>query len=344
MRCLVVFMAAVMLGACPSKQPAGPQMAGAGCPSGDGVFVASYVTQEPGKGRSGWVVPLHAAELEAGAQAADYASIDGATASSAGVPAPPTGTLWLATATGQPCRATMGGYYAARVDGPAPSVSYGVELDGCAAPPNPDEAGGIVLATAEPPTGCRFEVPQPVAARLGEMTANKQWQRPTKETPIPQALAAAIPQKPCAAPSCEMLWAFGEVKVNGQTVAWSGAVNWQTVGDLAQACAWPAERFSGFFVPGPQGAVKVSEGQDHPLVLSAVLADGSGARVLLAEGPGVYATYDLAGTQPRLARKVTWMVAPADAWDAIDHIGPLCEPDETRPPPPPASAAPQSPY
>lgn len=318
------------LAGCPKQQGGtGPtQQAGAGCPAGSGVFIASYVTQEPSKGRSGWVVPLHSA---ATGDAPEYAPIDPAAAQAAGVPAAPTGSLWLASASGDPCRGSVGRYYIAKIDGEdgaAASISYGFELEGCPAPGNPEEGGGIVLVSEQPPTGCRFEPPQPVAARLGEMNAQKQWQRPTKETPIPPALASVIPTSECAAPACEKLWAFADVKVGGKTVAWTGAVNYLAVGDPAQQCSWQAERFSGFFVPGPDGsAVKITEGQTHPLVLSAVLADSTGPKVLLAEGPGEYATYDLAtGGGATLAKILAWMVAPAEAWEAVDNIGPLCEP------------------
>jgi hypothetical protein len=326
-----VVAAALVLAACPRPQSGtgGPTaQGGAGCPAASGVYIASYASQDGGRGT--WVVPLHAAPLGAGAQVADYAPIDAAAASAAGVPAAPTGTLWLATANGQPCRASVGGYYAAKVPeqgSAAATVSYGFEITGCAAPGNPDEAGGIVLVSEEAPTGCQFEQPQPVAARLGQMDAQKQWQRPAQETPIPAALAAAVPAKDCAAPACEKLWAFGEVMVGGRAVAWSGAVNYLSIGDPAQQCSWPTERFSGFFVAGADGsAVKVTEGQTHPLVLSAVLVDGGGAKVLLAEGPGEYATYDVAGGNPKLARVLTWMIAPPDAWESVDHIGPVCDP------------------
>lgn len=332
MRCLALIVVLVpLLAACPKGQSGTgptPQGAGAGCPAGTGVYIASYVQQEPAKGRSGWVVPLHA--TPAAADTPEYAPIDPGTASAAGAPPAPAGALWLPSASGQPCRGTVGKHYVAKIDGQggaAASASYGFELDGCPPPANAEEGGGIVLVSEQAPTGCRFEGPQPAAARLGEMDAQKQWQRPAKETPIPPALAALIPQKQCAAPACETLWAFGEVKVNNQTVAWTGAVNWLAVGDPAQQCSWPAERFSGFFVPGPGGtAVKVTEGQSHSLVLSAVLADGAGAKVLLAEGPGEYATYDLVGGTPKLARAASWMIAPPDAWEAVDHLGPICEP------------------
>lgn len=316
------------LAACPPKNAAAPQpppaAAGAGCPSASGVYVASYVSVEPGKGRSGWVIPLHS-QPGAGTAAADYTPIDQAAASAAGVPAPPQGTLWLATASGAPCQAKLGGYYAAKIEGPPESVSYGIELEGCAAPANPDEAGGIVLVSDQTPTGCRFEPPQPIAARVGEMDQQKQWQRPAKETPLPPPIAAVIPPHTCNAPDCETLYAFGAVKVGDQPVAWSGAINWLQIGAPADQCSWKAERYSGFFVPAQGGVVKVTEGQEHPLVLSAALVDSAGAKVLLAEGPGEYATYDLGPDGAKLGHHVTWMVAPDAAWDAVDRLGPFCE-------------------
>jgi hypothetical protein len=344
---LAPVLALFALAGCPKKQPATTtttQQPAAGCPAGAGVYVASYVTQDPAKGRSGWVVPLHALKVEPNTSVPEYSSIDAATAGVQGVPELPTGTVWLVSATGQPCRAKVGGYYQTKLAGPPAGISYGFELEGCPAPQDANEGGGILLVSEQPPTGCRFEVPQPAAARLGEMDAKKQWQRPTKETPIPPALAAAIPSKECKAPSCEMLWAFGEVKVADQTVAWTGAVNWLQVGAPADQCKWPSERFSGFFVPSGGGAAQVTDGQEHPIVLSAVLADTGGAKVLLAEGPGAYATYDLAAGGAKLARAVTWMLVPVDAWDSIDHIGPICEREPAKPAPLPKSAKPQSPY
>jgi hypothetical protein len=308
------------------------------------VFIASYVTQDPAKGRSGWAMPLQAMKVDPGATVPDYVSLDPTAASASGVPPAPTGTLWLVTAAGAPCQARLGSFYAAKLDGPPASLSYGVELDGCPAPTDPQEGGGIVLVSNESPTGCRFEVPQPISARLGETDAQKHWQRPTKETPIPPALASAIPVHDCKPPGCETLWAFGEVDVDRQPVVWSGAVNWLAVGDPAAQCEWKSERFSGFFVPSPSGPIKVAEGQDHPFVLTAALVDHAGARVLLAEAPGEYATYDLAPGKPTLGHQVTWMLAPNEAFDAIDHLGPICEPPAAKPAPLPKDAKPVSPY
>lgn len=309
-------------GATPSPSP----QAGAGCPSASDVFVASYVSQEPGKGRSGWVLPLHARPFDGSAEVAEYASIDAGAAAAAGVPAAPSGTLWLATADGAPCQARVGNYYVAKIDGPPASVSYGVELEGCPAPRNPEEAGGIVLVSEQAPTGCRFEVPQPIAGRLGEMDSAKQWQRPKQESPLPPPLVAALPDNTCVAPACEKLWAFAAVTIGGQPVAWTGAVNWLQTGE-ADPCTWPAERESGFWIPSGDRAVKVTEGQDHPLPLVAVLADGSGAKVALAEANGQYVTYDLAPGRATLGHRIVWMLAPDEAWEVIDHLGPICDED-----------------
>lgn len=323
MRRLACSSLVLALAACPSKSSTTtPQpQTGAGCPSAAGVYLASYVTQDPGKGRSGWAVALNA--TPAPADAADYTNVDAAAASAAGVPAPPTGTLWLVTPGAAPCRATVGRYYAAKID---QSESYGFELEGCPAPKNPDEGGGIVMVSEQPPAGCRFEPPQPIAGRLGEMDANKQWQPPTKESPLPPALAGALPAHECAPPSCEKLWAFAEVKIGGQVVAWTGAYNWLQVGDPAQQCQWPAERVSGFWIPAQDGAIKVGEGDEHSLPLIAVLADAGGAKVALAEANGEYATYDLAPGSATLGHRVVWTIAPRQAWEAIDHLGPICEP------------------
>lgn len=302
-----------LLTACPAKQSTTPQQAAGGCPSANGVYVASYTPQ-------GWSVALHAAP----GNVERYARIDAATASAAGVPAIPTGTLWLATPTAAPCKAKAGSYYASKVDGAQPSASYGFELEGCP-PPTQDAGGGIVLVSDVDPSGCRFEQPQPVAARLGDMDKQQQWQRPTKETPIPPAIAAAVPAHECTAPACETLWAFGEVKANGATVAWTGAVNWLQVGAPAEQCSWPSERFSGFFVPAGDSAVKVSEGQERPLALLAALVDGSGAKVLIADGPGEYATYDLAPGKATLGHRIHYVIVPPEAWNDVDNLGPVCE-------------------
>ncbi|MBV8761206.1 MAG: hypothetical protein JO257_28170 [Deltaproteobacteria bacterium] len=335
-----------LLAACPPKhtQPPGPAAAtGAGCPSADGVFVASYVTDAPGRG-AGWVMPLHSMKVEPGAQVPEYQQLDEASATASGVPAPPQQPLWLVTESAPPCKATLRGYYAAKIAGPPASISYGAELEGCPAPADPQEGGGIVLASAESPGACRFETPKPAGARLGEMDQQQQWHAPTKQTPIPPPLAALVPAHDCVAPGCEQLWAFGEVEAAGQPAAWGGAVNWLTIGKPDDACHWKAEQWSGLFVPGPGGtAQKLEFPGDHALALAAVLVDAGGAKVLFAEGPGEYATYDL---QPsaKLARHITWMLAPDEEWAMVDHLGPLCPKEQAKPAPLPKDAKPQSPY
>jgi hypothetical protein len=326
-------------GAAPQAPAAATATAASGCPAAGDVYVASYLTQDDhaatdaaAAGHTGWVLPLHDAKVEA-ATRPEYQTIDAAAAAAAGVPVAPK-TVWLMAPSRPPCKATIGSYYAASVDSPTPNVAYGVELSGCAAPPKEEQqdAEAMALVADQAPVDCQILVPQPVAARLGELDAKDHWQRPTKETPIPPALAAAIPPHDCRPPGCETLWTFAEIDVASRPIAWAGAVNWLTIPPNttpASQCDWKADTFAGFFVPGVDGkAVKVTEGQDHPLLLSAALADRSGGKLLIAEGSGEYAIYELMPTGAKLARHQVWLTLGPEAYKVDERIGPACRDDE----------------
>jgi hypothetical protein len=300
------------------------------------VFIASYLAPEDGaargsksQGHTGWVLPLHDKVVDSLDGVADYAQIGAAAAAAAGVPQPPQ-SLWLMLPNAGPCRATVGGYYAAAIDAPTKNIAYGVELSGCAAPPDPSDATAIALASPLPPSGCTILPPKPVAARVGTTDKQGKWSRPTKETPIPGAFLTVVPERTCAAPTCEKLWAIGQVEVGGKAIAWSGAVNWLEIpadSPPDQQCTWKAERFSGMFVAGPDGKlVKVTEGQDHPLSLFAVLADSGGAKIVLAAGPGEYTAYDYANGAVTVGRHLVWLVPHPESYGALDNLGPECGP------------------
>lgn len=307
---------------------------GVGCPAADQIYVASYLASDdpsqPAQ-HTGWVLPLQDQQVDTLAGVPEYTVLDPATASARGLPPPPP-HVWLTVPGQAPCRAAIGSYYAAAVDGPAPNVTYGVELDGCPAPPRDqqDDAEAFALISEQAPAGCQLLAPQLVAMRLGETDAQNHWQRPTRQTPLPPAIAAIVPPHDCRAPGCEMLWAFGQVDVAGRPVAWAGAVNWLTIPPGASPdsqCDWKADTFAGFFVASAGGgAVKITEGQDHPLLLTAVLADRGGAKALVAEGPGEYAIYDLTAGA-RLARHLVWLRLPPEAYAVDERIGPRCSRD-----------------
>ncbi len=351
-----------ILAGCPPKPGGGgptPNLgsgavaAGPGCPTATAVHVASYVSPEerspspppagaPAKpSHAGWVLPLFDRVVDSLDGIAEFATIDAATATAAGVPAPPA-SAWMLQPGAAPCKLTIGSYYAAAIDAPTKNVAYGVQLSGCPAPPDPQTASAIVLATDASPTGCLLVGPRAVAMRLGEYDKSDHWQRPTKQTPIPPALAAVIPQHACTAPACESLWSIAQVDVGGKPVAWAGAVNWlETAGD--EPCSWKAERFSGFFIAGPDGSpVRVTEGQDHPLALTAVLADRGGAKVLVAEGPGEYATFALGGGAATVANHLVWLRPDPVSYENLDNLGPVCGglvgTESTPPAPAPAPA------
>lgn len=331
MRRLLCASVLVILAACPKKTP-GPTVTtpvpGVGCPSASGVYIATYVQPPQGeRGYTGWVLPLHDVKVDSVEGQPSFAPIDAATATAAGVPAPPT-TVWVLPPNAAMCKATIGNYYAAAIDEPA-NIAYGVELSGCPAPQDPSGVA-IVLVSEQPPSECKVIPPRPVAARLGEVDKQGQWSRPTKETPIPAALETTIPQKDCVAPDCEKLWSIAQADVDGKPVAWAAAVNWLKIpagAPPATQCEWPVETFSGFFVAGADGTpVKVTEGQDHPLALTVVLADKQGPRVVLAEGPGEYTAYDLASGLATVGRHVVWLLDQPQAYGAVDRIGPECSP------------------
>lgn len=338
----------------PTRPAAAASGGGAGCPAADQVYVASFLaSDDPAQPAShtGWVLPLYDQQVDTLDGQPEYTAIDPATAATRGVTPPPS-HVWLTVPGQPPCRAGIGSYYAAAVEGPTPNVTYGVELDGCPAPPRDqqDDAEAFALVSEQAPTGCQLLAPRPVAARVGEVDAQKHWQRPTRQTPLPPAIAAIVPPHDCRPPGCETLWAFGQVDVAGRPVAWAGAVNWLTIPPGAppeSQCAWKADTFTGFFAAGPDGgAVRLTEAQDHPLLLTAVLADAGGAKALIAEGPGEYTTYDLTAGA-RVARHLVWLRLPPEAYAVDERIGPSCSGDAPAgsPPagPPPAGPPPAGP-
>jgi len=320
-----------LVSACPKSSPTpvmASQPAGVGCPAAKDVYVASYVQPAEGEqGYTGWVLPLHDAKVESLEGVPAFATIDPSSATAAGVPAPPR-TVWLLPPNAPMCQATVGDFYAAAIDAPTPNVAYGALLSGCPAPSSPDDGMAIALISEQPPSECKAIPPRPVAARLGDIDAQGQWSRPTKETPMPEAFAKIVPARTCTAPDCETLWSVAEVEVGGAPVAWAGAVNWLEIPPGAAPttqCEWKLDTFSGFFVAGADGApVQVTDGQDHPLVLTAVLADREGPKVLLATGIGEYTSYDLAGGTATVGRHLVWLLEHPEAYGAIDRLGPDC--------------------
>ncbi|HEY4179440.1 MAG TPA: hypothetical protein VGM90_21495 [Kofleriaceae bacterium] len=334
-------LALLFLAACPAKQPPPtnpqqPATAGVGCPKASDVYIAQYAradqTAQGAQSFTGWTLPLFTKKVDTLEGVAQFATIDAAAAQTIGVPPAPT-TVWLQPSNGPLCKATVGGFYAEAVDGPVKNISYGAVLAGCGAPQNPDDDIAIAMVSVEQPSQCTPLPPALAAARLSDRQGAgpdpsgvaAAWTRPTKETPIPPDVAPLIPAHACTAPACEKLWSIGKIDVGGKTVAYAGAVNWLDTTTGSDPCAWKTETFSGFFVPTAEGTfVKVTEGQDHPLGLAVALVDATGAKVLIADGNGEYATYDATPAGATLGRHVTYFIDDPTLYGETDRLGPSC--------------------
>src|SRR5262245_33974991 len=104
MRCRCVFL--LVLAACPppgagagAQPPGGAVAAGAGCPTADNVYVASYLaSDDPAAPAShtGWVLPLFDQKVDSLGGQPEYVALDAEAAAAKGVPAAPP-SVWLMT-------------------------------------------------------------------------------------------------------------------------------------------------------------------------------------------------------------------------------------------------------
>lgn len=343
-------VAALGLTACgPKAKPGGPAgpvavpiPEGPGCPSAASVLVAVY--HEATAGAPGtWTLPL--ANRATTETTPRFQTLDAAAAAAANIPAPPA-KLWLMPLGAPPCEATPGAFYADTVvDGPANDV-LGVQLTtACPAPGKEQPLQLLAIVADAAPTGCVSILPRPVAGRVGEVVSvppaagappppagappAQTWQVMAQSTPMPPAIAAAVPQKECAAP-CEPLWTVAQLEFAGKPIAWDVSLEWLRA-DPAQpdVCQWQTERDGGIWVSNASGAAERLT-HDHavePLHLGAVLADRSGAKVLVLEHIGEYATFDLtAGAAPQQARHLRWYQANEELYAGDRKLGPYCGP------------------
>lgn len=72
----------------------------------------------------------------------------------------------------------------------------------------------------------------------------------------------------------------------------------------------------------PVGCTPVAVEGGHPLMQVASLVDARGTAVVVAAGPGMYATYDATGGRLVRGREVVWMAVAEEAWSA--NVGSDC--------------------
>jgi hypothetical protein len=331
---LVALVTVVQLAACGPKakptsaQPTGPIAVpipdGPGCPAAASVVVAVWRDATAGVA-AGWTLPL--ANRTTTATSPGFQLLDEAGAAS--LPPRPA-RLWLMPPGAPPCEATPGAAYADTVvDGLANDI-LGVQLTTRCPAPGKDRSQQLIALVADAaPTGCVAILPRPVAGRVGEAQGSS-WQILPQSTPMPPAVAAAIPRKECAA-SCEQLWTVAQLDFGGKPIAWDVSVEWLRV-DPAQpdVCQWTTEHDGGIYVANPSGAAETlpHEHAVEPLHLGVLLADRSGPRVLVLEHIGEYATFDLGagGAAPAPAHHLRWYVLNEELYAGDRKLGPYCGP------------------
>lgn len=312
----------------PTAPPAGPTAVpipdGPGCPAASSVYVAVWREATEGVA-AGWTLPL--ANRQSSATSSSFQLLDEAGA--AALPPRPA-KLWLMPPGAPPCEATPGaGYADTIVEGPANDV-LGVQLTTTCAPPTKDQSPQLLAVVADvAPTGCVTILPRPVAGRVGEAKGTS-WEILPQSTPMPPAVEAALAKKECAAP-CERLWTVGQLDFGGKPIAWDVAATWLRV-DPAQpdVCQWTTEHDGGIFVATASGAAETLQHEHNlePLHLGALLADRAGAKVLVLEHIGEYATFDLGagGSSPTAAKYLRWYVPNEELYAGDRKLGPYCGP------------------
>jgi hypothetical protein len=339
-----VAVSLLVLAACPAKQPETPQpqpVAGVGCPKASDIYLAQYMrpdtysTEPAGQGAAstpaqgapgytGWTLPLFNTKDAPPEGTPAFQTLDAQAAASIGIPQPPP-AVWIMLQSGL-CKATPGSFYAQTVPSNPPNRTYGVALSGCGEPQEGDGEISIALVSVEPPSQCVPVSPQQAAARMGTEGQNGAWTPPAPKdrgTTIPPPIADQLVARGCKDASCEMLWSIGKVDVNNKTVAYAGAVNWAYKQGSADPCAWKFDTFSGVFVVEPSGAATLlSPPGGRPLSLAVALADRTGARALILDGIGEYATYDVGAGPATLGRHLVWFSDNPEAYAATDHLGP----------------------
>ena len=146
--------------------------------------------------------------------------------------------------------------------------------------------------------------------------------RPSKETPIPPAIAALTPKPKaaCDSPACEALWQVRDVEVAGKPVAYETTMTWARPDDALALCTLAHDEDHALVAIGKAGAKKIDEGAAWQR-LDAVFYDATGPRELVTTGQGTFTVRPIAadGTvgpglvrswfQPAEDEPATWSLA-----------------------------------
>jgi hypothetical protein len=255
------------------------------CPSADKVVLLEplYQTSEEGSPPIGWNLPLAAAPAPDGATTGPLSLED---AKAFGVVSVPK-TVWIYRG-GQPvCRGTVSGLTRNLDDAPG-SMSIDALVDGCAPPERDDPGPWFGLAVDAEPKGCELSSATVIAERVGEADG-VDWVRPTKETPIPTAIASLLPKpkETCDAPACEPLWEVRAAEVASKPLAYEATLTWAHPDETMNLCLTAHEDDHALFAVGKTGPKKLVEAGTWQH-LAGVFYDATGPRAMVTTAQGTY--------------------------------------------------------
>jgi hypothetical protein len=255
------------------------------CPTADKIVLLEplYDAADESAPPIGWNLPLAARPAPEGATTAPITADQ---AKALGVAAVPK-TVWVYRAGQPPCRGHVTDLTRNLDDAPG-SMSIDARVEGCP-PPGRDEVGPwFALAVDNDPKGCELAAPTAIAERLGEADGET-WVRPTRETPVPPAIAslAPRPKAACAAPGCEPLWQVRAAVVGGKPAAYEATFTWARPDAGLALCTLAHDDDHALFAVGKTGAKKLDEGGAWQR-LAGVFYDATGPRALVTTSRGTY--------------------------------------------------------
>jgi hypothetical protein len=209
-------------------------------------------------------------------------------------------------------------------------LEYGVELDtACTPASGSGPRFRVAVAGARPPSGCRANTSiEDIASRdVTWNTGTNTFTLANETRAIPAIAVAAIAARAtaCDAP-CLALWSVHIITSHGAPAAWQVERTWVTP-DTTNLCNSAQQTAFDILVARGSAAAPLAlhpDGDGFDPDVFAVLEDDGGARVLVTQALGEYATWDIAAG--RQARHVHYGFPNEEDFAGAHDLAPYCGP------------------